>query len=300
MFFFSEIDHKKLINNILPKAREVGVSEEFRGWNWYKEPLKPYYDDLRIPMYSVCSRYCPTRRDVFLDLVRKVKGKTNPKIILGAAVHETVRTTLNAFMDGRPLSFEEWYEGVLKTKGVRDRDITAKECSRIAWRFTQTLCESRFAEGISKQPYASRKDVMATALPFLVEHRISGELLGLSGLLSIDCYDYLRKVVFDLKVSEETKDWYRIYPTGYALVLESIYEIPVDVGCTVYVSFRDDKLVVNRDIFFINDDLRGWWLEERDKKLEMVAEKKDPGFPNECSEGCMYREECGVGEEAGC
>jgi len=300
MFFFSEIDHKKLINKVLPKAREIGVSEEFRGWNWYKEPLKPYYDDLRIPMYSVCSKYCPTGRDVFLNLVKGVKGKTNPKVILGSAIHETVRTTLNAFMEGRPLSFEEWYEGVLKAKDVRNRDMAAKEYSRVAWKFTQTLCESRFAEAISKQPYASRKDVMATALPFLVEHRISGELLGLSGLLSIDCYDYLRKVIFDLKVSEETKDWYRIYPTGYALVLESVYEIPVDVGCTVYMWFRDNKLVLNRDIFFINDDLRSWWLEERDKKLEMVAQKKDPGFPKDCYEDCMYREECGVVQEAGC
>lgn len=299
MFFFSEIDHKKLINRILPKAREVGVSEELRGWKWHREPLKPYYDDLRIPMYSVCSKYCPTGRDVFLNLVRKAKGRTTPKVILGAAIHETVRTTLNAFMDRRPLKFEEWYKGVLDAKGVKNRDPMVKERSRISWKFTQTLCESRFAEGVSKQPYASRRDVMATSLPFLVEHRVSGELLGLSGLLKIDCYDYLRNVVFDLKVSDEIKDWYRIYPTGYALVLESVYEIPVDVGCIVYVGFRGDKIVVNRDIFFISDDLRSWWVEERDRKLEMVAEKKDPGFPNVCYEDCMYREECGVDEASG-
>jgi len=300
MFFFSEIDHKKLINKILPKAREVGVSEECRGWSWHKEPLKPYYDDLRIPMYSVCSRYCPTGRDVFLNLVKQVKGRPNPKVVLGSAIHETVKTTLNAFMEARPFDFEAWYEGVLNAKGVKNRDVVAREYSRIAWRFAQTLCESRFAEAMSKQPYASRRDVMATALPFLVEHRISGELLGLSGVLSVDCYDYLRKVVFDLKVSEEAKDWYRLYPTGYALVFESNYEIPVDVGCTVYVSFKGGKLVVNRDIFFISDELRQWWLEERDKKLEMVAEKKDPGFAKECSEDCMYREECGVSEAASC
>ena len=133
---------------------------------------------------------------------------------------------------------------------------------------------------------------MATAIPFLVEHRISGELLGLSGLLGIDCYDYLRNVVFDLKVADEAKDWFRLYPTGYAIVLESVYEIPVDVGCTVYVSFRENKLTVSTDLFFINDDMRSWWVEERDKKLEIVAQKKDPGFPNTCYEDCMYRAEC--------
>jgi len=296
MFFLSELDHKKLINQILPKARDVGVSDELRGWNWHKAPLKPYYDDVRIPMYSVCSKYCPTGRDVFVNLVKKARGERNRDIILGSAIHETVRTALRAYMDETSLQFREWYERVLNEKGVRSRDEEVERRSGVAWRFTQVMCESRFMEGVSRQPYASKRDVMATALPFLVEHRISGELLGLSGLLSIDCYDYLRGIVFDMKVSEENRDWYQLYPTGYALVLESVYEIPVNVGCTVYVRFRGDGLSVTSDLFFINDDLRGWWVEERDGKLQAVAQKKDPGFPNVCYENCMYRRECGVDE----
>jgi len=292
VFFLSEIDHKKLINQILPHAREVGVSEDLRGWSWHKAPMKPYYDNVRIPMYSVCSRYCPTGRDVFLNLVRKAKGTLNHKVKLGAAIHETVRTTLSAFIDGREFNFEDWYSGVLKEKDIEKPDDVMMERSRRAWKFTSVTCESRFMEGVSRQPYASKRDVMATALPFLVEHRISGELLGLSGLLGIDCYDYLRNVVFDLKVADEAMDWYRLYPTGYAIVLESVYEIPVDVGCTVYVSFRENKLTVFSDLFFISDDLRSWWIEERDKKLEIVAQKKDPGFPNTCYEDCMYQAEC--------
>jgi len=292
LFFLSEIDHKKLINQILPHAREIGVSDELRGWSWHKTPLKPYYDDVRIPMYSVCSKYCPTGRDVFLNLVRKAHGAMNYKVILGAAVHETVRTTLNAFMEGRSFSFDEWYNSVLQKKGVERTDEVVRERSRSTWQYTKVMSESRFVEGVSRQPYASKRDVMATALPFLVDHRISGELLGLSGLLGIDCYDYLRNVVFDLKVADEAMDWYRLYPTGYAIVLESVYEIPVDVGCNVYVSFRESKLTVTSDLFFINDDLRSWWIEERDKKLEIVAQKKDPGFPNTCYEECMYKGEC--------
>lgn len=135
---------------------------------------------------------------------------------------------------------------------------------------------------------------MATSIPFLVEHRISGELLGLSGLLRVDCFDYLRNIVFDIKVSDETRSWYRLYPTGYAVVLESVYEIPVDAGCIVYVRFRENKLSIERDLFFISDDLRSWWIEERDEKLKMVAQRTDPGFPNVCPEGCIYREACGV------
>lgn len=295
MFFLSELDHKKLLNQILPKARDVSVSDDLRGWNWHKAPLKPYYNDVRVPMYAVCSKYCPTGRDVFMNLVKKAKGEANRGVILGAAIHETVRTALRAYMDESPVRFEDWYESTMHEKEIRNRDKEVEERSGASWRFTQVMCESRFMEGVSRQPYASKRDVMATALPFLVEHRISGELLGLSGLLSVDCYDYMRNIVFDMKVSEEARDWYQLYPAGYALVLESVYEIPVNVGCTVYIRFRGSSLQVTSDLFFINEDLRSWWVEERDAKLQTVAQKKDPGFPNVCYEGCMYRHECGVG-----
>jgi len=40
--------------------------------------------------------------------------------------------------------------------------------------------------------------------------------------------------------------------------------------------------------------LRQWWIEERDRKLEIVAEGKDPGKPerSQCKEDCMYFKVC--------
>ena len=45
------------------------------------------------------------------------------------------------------------------------------------------------------------------------------------------------------------------------------------------------------DLFHIGDDLRSWWIEERDKKAEMVYEEKDPGMA-ECERRCMYEAVC--------
>jgi CRISPR-associated protein Csa1 len=156
------------------------------------------------------------------------------------------------------------------------------------------MCSAQIAELSCSQPYASELDLLGTAVPFLVEHKLSGELLGLSGILSVDCFDYLRTIMFDLKVSSLKEDWHRLYSLGYALVFESIHEVPIDICCTVYLNVKNGKISVYKDLFFANDELRQWWLEERDKKLEIVAERKDPGKPerSQCNEYCQYYNIC--------
>jgi len=291
MFFLSEVEYKLLINKILPLARENPVDQSLRGWSWHVPPLKPDYN-VRIPMFLVCSKYCPTARDAYLYMVEEKRGIVNEKMALGAAVHAAVRTVIRDFIRGKKLNFESWYEETLKAKNVKRRFERVKSLTRFVWEYVEAACKSKFMEAMSRQPYASEDGVMATALPFLVNHRISGELLGLSGLLAVDCYDYLRNIVFDIKVSDEEYEWYRLFPTGYALVFESVYEVPVDVGCVVYVKFHGDRLVVKRDIFYIDDDLRSWWIEERDEKARLVAMKMDPGIPKECFKDCMYLGVC--------
>ena len=64
-----------------------------------------------------------------------------------------------------------------------------------------------------------QKWLLSTAVPFLIEHKLSGELLGLSDILSVDCFDYLRTIMFDLKVTVSRKIGIG-YSLGYALVLK--------------------------------------------------------------------------------
>ena len=98
--------------------------------------------------------------------------------------------------------------------------------------------------------------------------------------------------MFDLKVDDRQEDWHRLSPVGYAIVFESVHEVPVDVCCVSYISFIRDKLVIKKDLFFANNDLRSWWLEERDRKLGIIALRKDPGIPNHCPEDCIYYKFC--------
>jgi CRISPR-associated protein Csa1 len=293
LYFLSDLEHKYLIHQLLPTAREVGVSKELRGWSWYQPPLKPYYDNVKLPMYAVSSKYCPTDRDVYLRNVEKAYPTPGAKVGLGKILHGVVSDGLQAFLQHRSMDFEAWWQ-TIRWSEISEKPENVREPSKRVWEFLSKVCEAKLAEVSSRQPYASELDLMASALPFLVEHKISGELLGLSGILSLDCYDYLRAIMFDLKIASETREWHRLSPVGYALVFESVHEVPVDVCCIVYLNVEKDKVFLRKDLFFANDELRQWWIEERDKKLEIVAERKDPGKPeqSQCEKDCMYFNVC--------
>lgn len=293
LYFLSDVEHKYLLYQLLPTARDVGISKELRGWNWYQPPLKPYYDNVKLPMYAVCSNYCFTNRDVYLRYVEKALPVLSGKVTLGKILHGVVSDFLSAFIQHRRTDFEAWWQKI-RWSEIPEKAENLKEHAKTVWEFMQKICEARLAETSSRQPYASELDLTASAVPFLVEHKISGELLGLSGILSIDCYDYLKAIMFDLKVTTQPQEWHRLSPVGYALVFESIHEVPVDICCNVYLSVEAGRVLVHKDLFFASDELRQWWIEERDKKLEIVAEGRDPGKPerSQCNEDCMYFTVC--------
>jgi len=261
--------------------------------------MKPYYDSEDIPMYLVCSKYCPTNRDVFLNRIKGIRGEVTFALSMGLTIHEIVSHAILEFLEGKKRSFEDfWKENShhVRYKGMDAKGLEfIRESAASAWNYTQINCNAAYCNMHAEQPFAKERDLVSTAIPFLVEHRLSGKLLGLSGILGIDCYDYLRGIVYDLKVVKiggKLEDWSRLYPTGYALVLESIYEIPIDIGCVLSVNFVNGRMNVKKEYFFISDELRSWWIEERDKKLEIVSQKKDPGICQKCPEDCIYWNEC--------
>ena len=294
VYFLNEVEQKYLTMNLRPKIRSNPVPEELRGWNWNTPPLKPYYD-IKLPMYLICSKYCETSRDVFLAMVEKVPASETFHVKLGKAVHEAVA---DAIKKARNLSFDTMRE--MKEKDYGEKRIS--KAAELAWSYTISACRWSFLKARAEQPYASVQDILLTSMPFLVEHRMSGELLGCSGLIEVDCYDYLRNIVYDIKVSVSQKEIsknssFRLYTTGYALVLESLYEIPIDVGCTVFINFmnfegEEEFLTISKDLHFIDANLRSWWIEERDKKAEIVYNEIDPGKAENCYPGCIFRRAC--------
>ncbi|MEM3434382.1 MAG: CRISPR-associated protein Cas4, partial [Candidatus Methanomethyliaceae archaeon] len=128
VFFLSAQEHKYLINRILPLVREVGVTPELRGWSWWKEPLKPYYSE-PISMFSVCGKFCPTGRDVYLMYVERKTGRKTQEITLGASAHNLLEHVFGKTRTGNfDLSFEEWWKGELEHRGQMENPEIIRSC----------------------------------------------------------------------------------------------------------------------------------------------------------------------------
>jgi len=304
MYFFDEEEHEKLTKFFLPRTREMTISDDLRGWSWNHPPLEPIYD-LKMTVSEISSRYCPTNRDLYLNRVQGVKVPPNEAMISGSIFH--------SYLCGFILNAKR----LLYHYGLEGREQALNELESVSFdvpqRFKQLLTEDqineiskklvvlhrheflsfsyRLEKTLSRQPYIGLDALVATVLPVVVEQKLDGSRLGLSQYLSCDAVYLSEPVLLDLKFGTK-QDFHFLGLTGYGLVVESLFEYPVNICCTVYVSFNKDSLRVEKEFRILSDELRQAFIEERDEKMRMIFEEIDPGWPDECYKGCPYSQEC--------
>jgi len=90
VYFLNEEEKRYIFRGLLSRARADPVDVSWRGWNWDKPPLEPPYDGIRVAVYEIVVRECPTRRDVYPRHVEKIRGIPNKRMIRGALLHEVI------------------------------------------------------------------------------------------------------------------------------------------------------------------------------------------------------------------
>jgi CRISPR-associated protein, Csa1 family len=262
------------------------VDEELRGWNWDKHPLKPRaYLDLGVS--EIASKYCETRRDVWLR--RKINAKPSPSepVLKGWLVHAAVSTAIyeasRLFVQG----LEPWdvYE-VARNKWKSLVSNEVKQYSRLVESmYKQTLL------GILGEAVYEQSTKNTRFQPVLVsEFKVDGQNLGLSQNLSIDVL-VEGGVIMDFKYGSP-RDFHKLSLVGYALALEAEFEVPYDYGLLVYVSEYNERLRVAHKPVYLNSHLRKWFIEERDEIIDMLLENREPPVDPQCSPSCPYYRVC--------
>ncbi|MEW6522248.1 MAG: type I-A CRISPR-associated protein Cas4/Csa1 [Bacillota bacterium] len=298
MYFFSDEERKYLLRGLLPRARAAGVAEELRGWNWHQPPLEPVFD-VRLAMYEAAGKYCPTGRDLYLRRVLKHRLEPNRAMAAGTIYHQTVARVITAaksliyqlgLADIDQLFARLRQPDLAHVQVVPDAAEHEPRC-RAIWDFEAARIIARIQEILAKQPYIGEDALVALAVPVVVEYKMDGTLLGLSRTLSTDACMLAEPVVTYLKFGQR-HDFHRLTTAGYALVMESVFEHPVNLGCVVYCQFKGHRLLIERDFHIIDDELRQWFIEERDTKARMLFEEADPGRSENCSGQCPGYQLC--------
>lgn len=300
MYFLTPEEYKFLFQGLLPRTREAKISNELRGWSWTQPPLQPIYD-LRLGLFEIANRYCPTGRDLYLRRVMDVKVKPNQAMIEGAILHKVLAHLITKakrliYQSGVD-HFDEVKKSLLKPKfnlpdGLTEeaREHLTKKVD-ILWKFEAEMIISRVEEVLSKQPHISEDSLVFKAMPVVVEQKLDGSYLGLSSHLSVDAIAVFTPLIFDLKFDTK-RDFHKLSITGYTLVAEANYEFPIDIGCIIYGEFRDNRLRINKEFFIIDDELRQNFIEERDERSRMIYEEIDPGTSDDCYLDCPYLGVC--------
>ena len=302
------IEVKKLTKDLLPRAREHQIDERLRGWNWFDSPVRPYSTELLLPVWDIACSICPTRRDAWMR--HKILKKSVPTTIhqaKGFIIHKLVSSM---FLKAKKLVYLGYDE--LRDELIRDAEETLKEeisdmrkyielndkdvnelrefCKQIA-RWQATRIESKVLEIKARYPFLNEESLVQMSFPIATEIIVDGSLLGLSKYLRADAAWMLGGIVFDIKLGRR-EEWHRLQVAGYALAFESVFERPVDIGCTVYVSKIGNNIKIDRDFYIIDDYLRSSFLEKRDELQMMLLKDSEPDIPDNCPKYCIFRDYC--------
>lgn len=308
MYYLDLIEIKKLTRDLLPRVRNHEIDERLRGWNWFDSPVRPYSTELLLPVWDIACSICPTRRDAWLR--HKVLKKSVPTTIhqaKGFIIHKLVSSMFLRAKKLVYLGYEDLKDELVKSADeivmkeinemrkfieLNDRDVNdlREFCRQIA-KWEATRIESKVLEVKAKYPFLNEESLVQLSFPIATEIIVDGSLLGLSKYLRADAAWILGGIIFDIKLGKR-EEWHRLQVAGYALAFESVFERPVDIGCTIYVSRIGKNIKIDRDFYIINDYLRSKFLEKRDELQMMLLKDEEPEVASNCPKSCIFRERC--------
>ncbi len=281
-------------------STSIEVDESLRGWNYRSEKLRPPYD-LTLPVSAIAAGYCRCGRDVYYTYVLKKRLETPPEAHEGAFMHAVVGKAVEAarrFLYEFGLSPPDMLYSYLNNlrdmalaelaslQGVSG-DLLMRNARKLWSYMVFELCHM-LNMAISKGVNFSREWLATAIAPFVIDYTVNGRVLGLSGSLKLDALSSMN-LVFDLKTGRPA-DFHRLALAGYALALEANNFQPVNIGCISYLSFRDDMPTasVRMNVVAIDEISRLEFIEERDRKLRILAERVDPAKPGLCDPKCPF------------
>ncbi len=282
------------LSEILLLAKRIklsprNISEDLRGWHWNEPPIY-HPSTITLNVSDLTNGFCETGRYVYL----KYKG-VKPEVPEWASdIHyvyaEGIQTVKRLIYDEgdnisgtrlRTLMTDEFYRVM--------RNVSDVERARVLWDHITNIYSAEVDKYRSKL-FLTRDSLASLVVPFHVEFVIDGSLIGLQNNIRADAFVPLIPLVAEMKTGRRKRE-HELSLAGYALAIESQFEIPIDFGYLCYVTV-DKGVSTNCKLVEISDSLRQEFLEVRDRAIEAIENDTDPGMPKKCDEFCPFYKYC--------
>jgi CRISPR/Cas system-associated exonuclease Cas4 (RecB family) len=112
-----------------------------------------------------------------------------------------------------------------------------------------------------------------------IEHQLSAPQLGMTDPVTPD-FLYNRRVIGDIKTGSVHEDTFQMTCVAYALAYEAEYRRNIDYGVILHVGQHADyryPIYHSSKIYKIDDSARIKFILLRDQKLDVLANRTDPG-----------------------
>jgi len=261
------------------------VDEELRGWNWDKPPLKPRAY-LGLTVSEIASKYCQTRRNIWLVRKMNVKPEATELLQKGKLIHESISHAIRGVSRLLMNEYKPWeaYE-LLKNKWKKIAQ--SSECG--VSKTIEAIYKYTLITMLGEACYEALVHGQSTPQVIISEYKVDGSSLGLSPNLSIDVLT--DNVIVDFKYGAQ-REFHKLNLTGHALALESEFEIPFNYGLLIYYNDGGRGIKAFYRPIYISNNLRRWFIEERDSIIDMLLDEQEPSRDSECPIECPFFKVC--------
>ncbi len=310
-------DLVKYLRVLRLRASVEPITEDYRGWSWFKEPVKPpSYRSISLSDFAYL--YCQSMRNIYLKYILKVEPKITKPLVEGAVLHEIVYGAIEdvrriIYNGAEPENLIELLSNVSdrvdgtieKVLSIRNTSLSEKDREEIAQKAASlyrhlVLYYAGELKRVETEIVDARPDaLLGQVVPQFVQFHVDGYLIGLSRRLVVDAV--MPGVIIELKFGNVvTLESIKTALAGYALAIESDYEIPVDFGLAVKVTFtrviKGDKITfvprVTVTPVYLSNEVRYQFLMLRDEAYDVLESQRDPGIARNCPEYCPYYHIC--------
>lgn len=310
---------EQVFSNLKRKVNQPGgeeqISESLRGYKW-EDLLVPSYLQLELPFNQIAYEYCDSGKYLYLHEVKGLPEiETLPRVrgrLIDSSLMELIKNTIsylkqkhnphnlmiNSFLESQ----KHTLLGKVGSKLDRSSFIVPSEkikiyrvCESII-NFEISLIESRIQYHVAKTIRTDMNSLIAHSLPVLINDVLSVKDMGFSAQMTPDFVFNGDVVVGEFKGFKRDMDdkAYRIAMAGYAMAYEKSHHVDVDVSCVLFLDLENTKEtpLYDLDVFVVTDEYRKLFITKRDKMLNIVYKKIDPGLASKCPASCPYLTEC--------